>query len=107
MKPAAAQLETDLASVTFNRPEIPVVQNINGRATRDVDEIRDNLLKQLYMPVQWVDTIYCMRDFGIGKVVECGPGKVLGGLIKRIQPDMECFGTDSGEALTAALAGTK
>jgi len=107
MKPAAAQLEADLAKVTFSRPEIPVVQNINGRATRDVDEIRDNLLKQLYMPVQWVDTIYCMRDFGIGKVVECGPGKVLGGLIKRIQPDMECFGTDAGEALAAALAGTK
>lgn len=103
MKPAADQLAADLAKVDFRNPEIPVVQNINGRASKDPGEIRENLLKQLYMPVQWVDTIYCMRDFGIGKVVECGPGKVLGGLIKRIQPEISCFSTETPDALAEAI----
>lgn len=107
MKPAADRLADDLAKVDFRRPEIPVVQNINGRATREPGEIKDNLLKQLYMPVQWVDTIYCMRDFGIAKVVECGPGKVLSGLVKRIHPELECFAADSSDALASALQNVK
>jgi [acyl-carrier-protein] S-malonyltransferase len=107
MKPAADRLAEDLAIITLKNPEIPVVQNINGRSAKDLGEIRENLLKQLYMPVQWVDSIHCMRDFGIGKVVECGPGKVLGGLIKRIHPDMVCFSSDSAESLAAAFAGIK
>jgi [acyl-carrier-protein] S-malonyltransferase len=105
MKPAADQLADELSAVEFRSPSIPVVQNINGRAVRDSGEMRDNLLKQLYMPVQWVDTVYCMRDFGVAKVVECGPGKVLGGLIKRIHPEMEAFSTDVPEAFAEALAG--
>jgi [acyl-carrier-protein] S-malonyltransferase len=105
MKPAAEQLADDLAGIELRKPELPVVQNINGRASKELSEIRDNLLKQLYMPVQWVDTIYCMRDFGIGKVVECGPGKVLGGLIKRIQPEITCFSTDTPDSLAEAVSG--
>lgn len=105
MKPAAEQLAQALSEVDFRAPSIPVVQNINGRAARDSGEIRENLLKQLYMPVQWVDTVYCMRDFGVAKVVECGPGKVLGGLIKRIHPEMEAFGTDMPESFAEALTG--
>lgn len=103
MKPAAERLAQHLAEIEFRKPSIPVVQNINGRAVREPSEMRENLLKQLYMPVQWVDTIYCMRDFGIGKVVECGPGKVLGGLIKRIQPEMEAFSAETPEAFNEAL----
>lgn len=103
MKPAAERLAADLEALEFRKPELPVVQNINGRATRQPGEIRENLLKQLYMPVQWVDTIYCMRDFGIGKVVECGPGKVLGGLIKRIQPEIDCYSTETPDAFAQAL----
>jgi [acyl-carrier-protein] S-malonyltransferase len=103
MRPAADKLATDLAAIEFSQPALPVVQNINGRATKEPGEIRENLLKQLYMPVQWVDTIYCMRDLGVGKVVECGPGKVLGGLIKRIQPEMICLSTDTPELLLEAL----
>jgi [acyl-carrier-protein] S-malonyltransferase len=56
------------------------------------------------MPVQWVDSIYCMRDFGVGRIVECGPGKVLGGLIKRVHPEIETFSAESPEALSDALA---
>lgn len=103
MKPAAERLARDLKNVAFKAPALAVVQNINGRVAKGSDEIRDNLLKQLYLPVQWTETINCMRDFGIGKVVECGPGKVLGGLIKRIQPDIECFSSDEPQSLNTAL----
>lgn len=107
MKPAAEQLAGELASTEFRAPSLPVVQNINGRATREPGEIRENLLKQLYMPVQWVDTIYCMRDFGVGKIVECGPGKVLAGLVRRIHPEIDCFATDSLAAFNEALEGVR
>jgi [acyl-carrier-protein] S-malonyltransferase len=103
MKPAAEHLAADLAGVEFKRPAIPVVQNIHGRAVKEPGDIRENLLKQLYMPVQWVDSIYCMRDFGIGKVVECGPGKVLGGLIKRVLPEIETFSTETPDALSESI----
>lgn len=107
MKPAAEQLAGELANTEFRAPSLPVVQNINGRATREPGEIRENLLKQLYMPVQWVDTIYCMRDFGVGKIVECGPGKVLAGLVKRIHPEIDCYATDSLAAFNEALEGVR
>ncbi|ALO46164.1 ACP S-malonyltransferase [Pseudohongiella spirulinae] len=107
MKPAAEQLAGELADTEFRTPSLPVVQNINGRATREPGDIRENLLKQLYMPVQWVDTIYCMRDFGVGKIVECGPGKVLAGLVKRIHPEIDCYATDNLAAFNEALEGVR
>jgi len=102
MQPAARRLAEVLATIEFNKPEIPIVQNINGRLSRTPDDIRDNLLKQLHMPVQWVDTIGCMKDFGIGKIVECGPGKVLNGLIRRIDPDISCYSIEDKSSLDAA-----
>ncbi|TFH73183.1 ACP S-malonyltransferase [Gammaproteobacteria bacterium LSUCC0112] len=104
MKPAADQLAVDLAQVEFRRPSIAIVQNIHGRAVKEPGDIRENLLKQLYMPVQWVDSVYCMHDFGVGKLVECGPGKVLGGLIKRVQPEIEVFNTEAPDALMDAFS---
>lgn len=104
MKPAADQLAVDLTQVEFKRPSIAIVQNIHGRAVKEPGDIRENLLKQLYMPVQWVDSVYCMHDFGVGKLVECGPGKVLGGLIKRVQPEIEVFSTEAPDALMDAFA---
>jgi len=104
MQPAAERLAEDLQQIPFKAPSVPVVQNINGRVARNIDDIRDNLLKQLYMPVQWVDTIGCMWDLGIGRIVECGPGKVLGGLIKRIEPEIDCYSTEEPEAFEQARA---
>lgn len=102
MKSAAERLAEDLAGIEFRKPEIPVVQNINGHVSKDPDTIRENILKQLYMPVQWVDSIGCMRDFGIGKIVECGPGKVLSGLIRRIEPEIGCYNIEDSESLGQA-----
>ncbi len=104
MLPAAKKLGEDLARLTFKTPTVPIVQNINGLVAKTPDEIRDNLLKQLYMPVQWVDTITCMWELGLGRIVECGPGKVLCGLIKRIEPEIECYSTDDPEAFAQAKA---
>jgi len=103
MKPAAEKLATQLASIHFNQPSIPVIQNINGRIGREPAEIRDNLLKQLYMPVQWVDSVHCLGDFGAGKVVECGPGKVLSGLIRRINRNLDCYTVEDDAGLDQAI----
>ncbi len=102
MKPAADRLALDLDGVVFNIPKVPVVQNINGRVAKSSQDIKENLLKQLYLPVQWVETIGCMWDLGVSQAVECGPGKVLGGLIKRITPEMETFSLEDPESFTQA-----
>lgn len=104
MLPAAQRLGEDLARLTFKSPTVPIVQNINGLVAKTPDEIRENLLKQLYMPVQWVDTITCMWELGLGRIIECGPGKVLCGLIKRIEPEMECYSTEDPESFAQAKA---
>lgn len=104
MLPAAEKLGEDLRNLQFRAPIIPIVQNVNGRVAKTPEDIRDNLLKQLYMPVQWVDSISCMWDFGLGKIVECGPGKVLCGLIKRIEGDIECYSTEDPESFEQTRA---
>ncbi|OGT74420.1 MAG: [acyl-carrier-protein] S-malonyltransferase [Gammaproteobacteria bacterium RIFCSPLOWO2_02_FULL_57_10] len=102
MLPAAEQLGEDLRNLQFRSPIIPIVQNVNGRVAKTPEDIKENLLKQLYMPVQWVDSISCMWDFGLGKIVECGPGKVLCGLIKRIEGNIECYSTEDPESFEQA-----
>ncbi|MGM0632307.1 MAG: ACP S-malonyltransferase [Pseudomonadota bacterium] len=103
MKPAAEQLAVRLESIEFRKPSIPVIQNVNGRTSRDPQEIRDNLLKQLYMPVQWVDSIHCLGDLGIGNVVELGPGKVLSGLVRRVNRNLACYNSEDEGALDQAI----
>lgn len=104
MKPAAKQLETVLAKVEFKSPEISVVQNAGASIETDSEKIKQNLIKQLYLPVLWVDCVRKMHVEGVQKAVECGPGKVLCGLIKRIEPDLACFGSDSAESCDSAIA---
>jgi [acyl-carrier-protein] S-malonyltransferase len=103
MKPAAAQLEGDLKVLKFHQADIPVVQNVNAAIATDPEEIKQNLIDQLVQPVMWVDTIELMAKAGIGKLVECGPGKVLGGLVKRIQPGITTFGTDSSQLFNSTV----
>jgi [acyl-carrier-protein] S-malonyltransferase len=103
MKPAAAQLEGDLKALTFQQADIPVVQNVNAEITTDPEDIKQNLIYQLVKPVMWVDTIEVMAKAGVGKLVECGPGKVLCGLVKRIQPDITTFGTDNSQLFNSTV----
>lgn len=104
MKPAAEKLERELEKIQFAAASIPVVQNVNAEINSDPEQIKQNLIKQLYMPVLWVDSVKLIGKAGVTRVVECGPGKVLCGLIRRIEPDMACFGSDDPQSVSSALA---
>ena len=84
MKPAAERLAQDLAAIIFAAPRIPVVQNVSATIVISPDELRTNLVSQLYRPVRWVESVQLMVANGINQCYECGPGKVLAGLSKRI-----------------------
>ncbi|QYK03663.1 ACP S-malonyltransferase [Shewanella zhangzhouensis] len=84
MKGAADKLAEALAAIDFSAPAIPVINNVDVEAPTDVAAIRDALVRQLYCPVRWTETVEAMAADGITHLVECGPGKVLTGLAKRI-----------------------
>jgi len=88
MKPAAEALRERLASVTFMAPQIPVINNIDVAVVTDPESIRDALVRQAAGPVRWVETVHALKARGVQAVIECGPGKVLAGMIKRIAPEL-------------------
>ena len=88
MLPAAEALADELQSLDVSMPRVPVLHNQNAASAESVDDIRLLLKKQLYQPVKWVATIESMKASGVTDVVECGPGKVLAGLTKRIDKTM-------------------
>lgn len=94
MKPAADQLAEYLKGVNINTPQIQVIHNVDAKSHDEPDMIRDALVKQLYNPVQWTHTIQIISD-GAEAVVECGPGKVLGGLTRRINNEVKSYSLDS------------
>jgi [acyl-carrier-protein] S-malonyltransferase len=89
MQPAVDGLAKVLDGVTFNDPEVPIISNVTAQPLSGNGQIRDELLKQLCSGVQWQRSIEHMLDYGVGKFIEIGPGKVLAGLIKRINRDVE------------------
>lgn len=99
MRPAALRLADYLASVTINAPLIPVVHNADVVAYNDSDKIKDALVRQLYSPVRWVETVQHIAAQGITQSAECGPGKVLAGLTKRIVTELPCVALTSNDAL--------
>ena len=84
MKPAAEKLAKALTDIPVHKTRIPVLHNVNVSAAVDEDEIKALLIQQLHNPVRWVETIQALSNTGVDKIVECGPGKVLAGLTKRI-----------------------
>ncbi len=108
MREAGDQLADRLAAVDFSMPEIPVIQNMDAVAHNDIDSIRSALAGQLYSPVRWVETIRNLHQQGVSKLVECGPGKVLTGLNKRIEKTMQASPAfDSGSIESAVQAITE
>ena len=87
MKPAAEALRERLGSIPLATPAIPVVNNIDVAAPLDADAIRDALYRQAFGPVRWVEVVQALRARGVSHIVECGPGKVLAGMVKRIDAD--------------------
>ena len=88
MKPAAERLQRQLAATAFAAPRIPVVNNIEAKVESDPDRIRAALYQQAFGPVRWVDCVRAIAGLGVSAIVECGPGKVLAGMTKRIAPDL-------------------
>jgi [acyl-carrier-protein] S-malonyltransferase len=88
MKPAAEKLKEKLAATTFAAPQIKVVNNIDVAIETNADRIRDALYRQAFGPVRWVECIQAIKAQGVNRVLECGPGKVLAGMVKRIDADM-------------------
>ena len=87
MKPAAEALRERLVSVNLAAPIIPVVNNIDVASPMDADAIRDALYRQAFGPVRWVEVVLALRARGVSHIVECGPGKVLAGMVKRIDAE--------------------
>ena len=88
MKPAADALRARLANVAIRSPRIPVVNNIDVAVQTDPDAIRDALVRQAFGPVRWVEVTQALRARGLKHILECGPGKVLAGLAKRIDAEL-------------------
>lgn len=101
---AARKLSSYLAGVTVTTPAVPVLHNADVAAYNDAARIKDALVRQLYSPVRWVETVQAFGKQGITHNVECAPGKVLAGLNKRIDTNQQAMAINDGEALKAALA---
>lgn len=104
MKPAAEQLAQALAGVELQLPRIPVVQNVAASVAADLDSLRSNLVAQLYSPVLWTASVQKMAAEGIETLVECGPGKVLTGLNKKIDRALNGISISDAAGLEKALA---
>lgn len=103
MMPAAEKLAARLADITVNAPAIPVLNNVDVKAESDPAAIRDALKRQLFCPVRWVDAINAIGNKDISNIVECGPGKVLAGLNKRINKQMTAYTTSDVAGFDKAL----
>ena len=88
MKPAAEKLRVALANTSLAAPQIPVLNNIDVAVQQDADAIRDALVRQAFGPVRWVECVQALKARGISHIIECGPGKVLAGLVKRIDAEL-------------------
>jgi [acyl-carrier-protein] S-malonyltransferase len=99
MKPAAEELAGVLNEVNFAKPTTIVVQNIDAAVHDDPEQIRTNLVKQMYGAVLWTDTVLMMKQIGVATLVECGPGKVLTGLSKRIDKSITGHSINSAASM--------
>lgn len=103
MKDAADKLAVELEQISFNEPTVPVVNNVDVAIENDAAAIKEALIKQLYSPVRWTETVEYFAANGIEKAVEVGPGKVLQGLVKRISKAVACTSANDEASLTSAI----
>ena len=104
LKPAAEKLQAALAELTLNAPTIPVVNNVDVLVQNDVAAIKDALVRQAWHPVRWVECVQYIAEQGVTDMVECGPGKVLAGLAKRIDARLTGHALVNQESLAAIRA---
>jgi [acyl-carrier-protein] S-malonyltransferase len=105
MQPAALRFEEHLNKTSFSFPSIPVINNVDVAVCNEPDAIRDALTRQLYYPVRWSAVIHKMSSAGVTTLIECGPGKVLTGLNRRIDPALKSFSLHNVAGLEQILTG--
>ena len=99
MKPVAEILKKEFEGYQWNNPEIPIVANTTAILLSDADEIKEELYRQTFGPVKWVDTVNVLSENGVTRIYEIGPGKVLSGLIKKINKNMEVINIENVESI--------
>jgi len=99
MQPAAEQLAVELGKITLRTPNVPVVNNVDVKVEREADAIRDALVRQLYSPVRWTETVQHLAEQGVTELYEIGPGKVLSGLTKRIDKALQSDAINTVESI--------
>jgi [acyl-carrier-protein] S-malonyltransferase len=107
MRPAGEKLKAHLQSVRMAAPGISLINNVDVKTESDPAAIKDALARQAASPVRWVETVRAMVASGVTHIVECGPGKVLAGMTKRIEPNVQSFTLADRAALEQALQGVK
>jgi [acyl-carrier-protein] S-malonyltransferase len=103
MKPAGEKLAAAIADIAISSPAIPVVHNVHARTEQDPEAIRALLVEQIYSPVQWTRSMQTIIESGATAVVECGPGKVLSGLARRIDKSLRSFSLEEPDSQVEAL----
>ena len=104
MRDAADRLGERMASIDWQLPAIPVIQNAEAKSYDSLDEIRGALQRQLYLPVRWTECVQALAAGGATRIAECGPGKVLAGLVKRIDKSIEARAIGAPAEFDTALA---
>ena len=99
MKPAADRLAEHIAEITFKTPSIPVIHNVNAASENEPEKIKALIIEQIYAPVLWVDCVSALSKKGATDILECGPGRVLSGLVKRTDKTLNLHNTDSVSAI--------
>lgn len=107
MKPASERLADSLDQLTISAPQIPVIHNVDVSEHKENESLKEALVTQLYQPVRWTETIEHFAKEGVTTVVECGPGKVLTGLIRRIDKSLTSYNIFDGETLKSTLEELK
>ncbi len=107
MRPAAQEMQKQLEQTTLQMPNIPVLHNVDAKHHDDISAIKDILVKQLYSPVRWVDTIRTLATANVTHIAECGPGKVLAGLNKRIDKNLQSVPLTDNETVRQATTELK
>lgn len=104
MRDASARLGEAMCAMSWRMPTLPVVQNVDAQVHDDIDAIRAALVRQLYLPVRWTQCVQALAARGVVRIAECGPGKVLSGLTRRIDKSIEARSLAAPEDLQATLA---
>ncbi len=102
MKPAADKLAKDLEALAFSEPKFDVINNVDVAVAKDAAAIKDALIRQLYSPVRWTEAVQAVAKEGVTKTFEFGPGKVISGLVKRIDRSVSCVSVNDLAAIAAA-----